>query len=63
MLKSDGLVCEKNATKAQPVTNYNLDPSILVVTKLPIVHGKIHNTTKMDDNLGDHFSLTKYWAN
>ena len=24
MLKSDRLVCEKNATKAQPVTNCNL---------------------------------------
>ena len=44
MLKSDRLVCEKNATKAQPVTNYNLDSSILIVTKLPIVRGKIYNT-------------------
>ena len=43
MLKSDRLVCEKNATKAQPVTNYNLDPSILIVTNLPIVRGKICN--------------------
>ena len=43
MLKSDRLVCEKNATIAQPVTNYNLDPSILIVKKLPIVRGKIYN--------------------
>ena len=44
MLKSDRLVCEKNAAIAQPVTNYNLDPSILIVMNLPIVHGKSCNT-------------------
>ena len=43
MLKSDRLVCEKNAAIAQPVTNYNLDPSILIVMNLPIIHGKICN--------------------
>ena len=31
MLKSDRLVCEKDATIAQSVTNYNLDPSILII--------------------------------
>ena len=43
MLKNDRSVCEKNATKPQPVTKYNLDPSILIVMKLPIIHGKIYN--------------------
>ena len=47
MLKSDRLVCEKNTTIAQPVTNYNLDPSILIVTNLPIVRGKICNTSEV----------------
>ena len=31
MLKSNRLVCAKNATVAQSVTNYNLDPSILIM--------------------------------
>ena len=34
MLKSDRLVCEKNATITQPVTNYNLDPSILIMKRI-----------------------------
>ena len=34
MLKSDRLVCEKNATVAQSVTNYNLDPSILIMKQI-----------------------------
>ena len=34
MLKSDRLVCEKNATIAQSVTNYNLDPSILIMKQI-----------------------------
>ena len=54
MLKSDRLVCEKNAAKAQPVTNYNLESSILIVTKLSIVRGKICNNTKNEVSMSTH---------
>ena len=53
MLKSDRLVCEKNATKAQPVTNCNLGSinSVNLIMKciyhLSIVRGRIFVTVIM----------------
>ena len=60
MLKSDRLVCEKNATKAQPVTNCNLGSINSIYfnyeVNLLIVREKIFVTI---DAIGQCGSITK----
>ena len=67
MLKSDRLVCEKNATKAQPVTNCNLGSinSVYLITKC-IYHlgyqsfvGKFCNNSFRRVNPGNQLSAQR----